>query len=157
MGYTHYFGFTEKPNLNQRGRVEYELITLMSNLPETTDTAGGYFSKYKLNLAGGNGTGKPIINNKKIFFNGLTEGKKDLSHETFSIIYDKPKSDFCKTNRKPYDFMVCLTLISLKNNIPDFYFDSDGDYYDWIPAIEFYKKHIGEIRFDIENILNSDN
>ena len=48
--------------------------------------------------------------------------------------------DFCKTARKPYDFVVCTMLLSLANHLENFEFSSDGDKDDWKPVVDFYLK-----------------
>jgi hypothetical protein len=56
-----------------------------------------------------------------IDFNG-TE-KDDLWHENFLFYFDEGGLNYTKTDRKPYDMMVMLTLLSLKRN-----FDKYGIY-----------------------------
>jgi hypothetical protein len=117
-------------------------------LPTTCPTAGGYHSE-PIKLCGGMGDGEPEFSEKQINFNG--DGEHGLDHETFRIVFDSPEWDFCKTARKPYDMVVCLCLISMKNNIPDgFEYSSDGDLDDWQPAYEFYEEHIGPVNFKLE-------
>jgi len=47
-------------------------------------------------------------------FNGV--GESD-GHESFIIDFTTINNDSTKTNRKPYDIIVCLILLSLKNHI----------------------------------------
>lgn len=61
------------------------------------------------------------------------------SHETFSLRVDQIGFDFCKTNRKPYDKAVVMTLLSLKEHFGDgVEVTSDGDLDDWETGIEAY-------------------
>jgi len=99
-------------------------------------------------ICGGMGEGKPEFSKKQIDFNG--DGDQNLDHETFRIDFKPTGFSFCKTDRKPYDMLVCLCLISLRNNIPGFSYSSDGDLEDWKPAYEFYEKHIGSGIFKLE-------
>lgn len=151
MGYTHYWSFKET-SLDEKevNQVVNELNKIIQNLPEKTDTAGGVYKENKLKLVGWNGKGKPVINTKELSFNG----NGDLGHESFYISLNKPdSSDFCKTNRKPYDLFVCCVLISLRNNINGFYFKTDGDIFDWTPAINLYEELIGDIRFNLDEVF----
>ena len=50
------------------------------------------------------------INDKLIRFNGVD----DDSHETFHFSLDKSGFNFCKTNLKPYDLVVCGCLYVAK-------------------------------------------
>lgn len=50
--------------------------------------------------------------------------------------------------------MVCITLLSLRNNVTGFTFSSDGNKNDWEPAIKYYEEHIGPIN-DKEELLNN--
>lgn len=79
-----------------------------------------------------------MINESEIWFNG--DAKKELDYETFGIKW-YPKEgkvrDFCKTARKPYDILVCFSLLALKAAFHDykvFNFSSDGDDSDWETA-----------------------
>ncbi len=126
----------------------------MKNLPKFSETAGSYYKDEPIVLCGGHGTGKPVINTKVIYFNG--DESKDLDHETFYFPFtgEDFNFNFCKTARKPYDFMVCITLLSLKNNVTGFSFSSDGDKEDWEPAVKYYEEHIGKLK-NKEEILNN--
>lgn len=80
-----------------------------------------------------------------LVFNGF----EDDSHETFFLpmgfvdetAENKPiprfvcEFNFCKTNRKPYDFVVCAVLLVVKMIAPECYeIKSDGDDDDWLPS-----------------------
>ena len=140
MGYTHYFNFKNdcapqdidnacskfkravelfKEGLKLQGnKLPYERIiynedwTVKERVQENAN----------LVLTGGDGTGDPTITDTDVIFNG------NPSCETFAICIDKPGWDFCKTNRRPYDFAVCLALLCFKEAFgDDFSFRSDGD------------------------------
>lgn len=93
----------------------------------------------KVPLAGGNGTGLAVTDKDKICFNG--RGDAD-SHETFVINRLRDDDNFCKTARKPYDIMVCATLMIVRHYIPDFKVSSDGDKdeHEWQAAIALCQK-----------------
>ncbi len=50
------------------------------------------------------------INGRLVRFNGVDEN----AHETFHFSIDKPGFNFCKTNVKPYDVVVCGCLYLAK-------------------------------------------
>lgn len=105
-------------------------------------------------IKGGVGEDEPKINQYGIWLNG--DGSKDLNHETFSIdlfetgsfnTIEKLKNEeifgFCKTAHKPYDLVVCASLMAFKHHLKrDFEISSDGslEYGEWNEAIEFYEK-----------------
>lgn len=156
MGYTHYWNYKTPTQDCQEEfkQVRKELRKVMKNLPEFSETAGGCYKDETIVLKGGDGTGKPVIDTKVIYFNG--DGSKDLDNETFYFPFrgEELNFAFCKTARKPYDFMVCITLLSLRNNVTGFSFSSDGDKEDWEPAVKYYEEHIGELK-NKEEILNN--
>lgn len=122
MGYTHYW----LPKVHTKKQWDKFTATckkLHDNLPEKTDSAGGYYDNEPLEIAGGNGDSNPIFSANMVDFNGRGE----LSHETFRIYGDPNKNswDFCKTSRKPYDLLVVACLIAAYQ-ILDFRFSSDG-------------------------------
>lgn len=125
MGYTHYWRFTENPKDLPDGEAKFEKavnlfkkgMALLPNNPETGKP---------VEIAGGNGNGKPTINSTMLCFNG----KGDESYETFRIDLDDPNGydfNFCKTAHQPYDAHVCLALRCIKQTFgKDFRFSSDG-------------------------------
>ena len=77
------------------------------------------------------------FSHKEVSFNGVG----DDSHESFAFTLDANGSEFCKTNRKPYDALVTACLI-----LADYHFNlmgiaqceqenveitTDGTYTDW--------------------------
>lgn len=105
-------------------------------------------------ICGGLGEGEPNISQTNIWLNG--DGSKDLDHETFAVdLFDigrfntieKLKNDeiwaFCKTAHKPYDLVVCASLMAIKHHLKsDFEVSSDGsiEYGEWDIAIKFYEE-----------------
>jgi len=139
MGYTHYWDFKKVPTQESIWRAVTEIEVLLNNLPEQSTSAGGYYNEHPIKICGGLGKGKPQIDTNLISFNGTEKG--DLGHETFYVDFTETSGfNFCKTARKPYDFAVCLALISLANHIEGFGFSSDGDVEDWQPVIKYYEK-----------------
>jgi len=121
------------------------------------EKAAGEINKALANLPsgvvikGGHGEGEPVVETTYIWFNG--DDSKGLSHETFGLgpfdmggfqSFEEIEKDgvfgFCKTARKPYDLMVCVSLMILKHNLgADFKISSDGGLNDWREAIDFYE------------------
>lgn len=93
----------------------------------------------------------PIFNKNVILFNGIEKFGCDI----FLFDFTEPNEFiFCKTDRKPYDIIVSLVLLSLSNNIPEFTFSSDGDLEDWAIPIYIYQKYIRKYeRIDVNNNL----
>lgn len=119
MGYTHYWHFAGKiaPKELKDGETRFaNAVKLIKVLRKEVEKRG-------VELAGGLGDGEPKINNSLVWFNG----KDKDAHETFRISIEDGESDFCKTNRKPYDVMVCLCLLAFKDAFgEDFSYTSDG-------------------------------
>jgi hypothetical protein len=64
-----------------------------------------------------------IIDDSVVRFNGVG----DDAHETF-VFSKKSGFNFCKTQRKPYDAVVCACLLTAVNIFgSDISFSSDGD------------------------------
>ena len=119
MGYTHYWNFKNKvaPKDIENGRLKWELAISKVKL------ALEYVQKKGIKIADGGGTNKPHIGKNAICFNGY--GKEMC--ETMYITYKDGGFSFCKTERKPYDLLVCLTLLAFKETFgDDFEYTSDG-------------------------------
>ena len=164
MGYTHYW--TYKPDnienteeLRKRFHAAVFIINhaykrIKKNKFIHKGQAGGACDDVPCIIRGGLGEGRPMINESEVWFNG--DGKTDMDHETFGIKwYSGSKSDgfgFCKTNRKPYDLLVCVSLIAFKeffDNPEVFTFSSDGGNEDWETAKDLYTHITGSFVGDI--------
>jgi hypothetical protein len=147
MGYTHYWTF--EPNkvqntedLRKRFRRATRCVKRFVDFMNENKS-----DVYK--ICGGLGEGKPIISETEIWFNG--DASQQLDHETFSLHWSRPNHhhghrDFCKTARKPYDLIVCFTLLLFAAIFPEaFEFSSDGGMEDeeWQRAIELYEAFTG--------------
>ncbi len=86
-----------------------------------------------------------IVNIEQIYFDKIDD--EDIFNDPFMMNFTKnDQCKYCKTNRNPkFDMMVSLILLSMVNNIKEFYFSSDGDNEDWIKAIKIYKELIGNL------------
>jgi len=141
MGYTHYWTFDRSKMTQDELKIAFkkaidEIVTLKNNLPK------------EIVIKGGQGDDEPIFNEKEIWFNGNSESDED--HETFGITLEQPEPryqggnvnfDSCKTARKPYDLLVCASLIALNKYMPKaFTYSSDGGEEDWKKPKAFYQQ-----------------
>jgi len=138
MGYTHYWTYNPNEILDTE-----ELRRKFRVAVQTIDQAHKKIKKKKYCIiCGGLGQGSPMINESEVWFNG--DAKTGTDHETFGIRWFPSGGEvkgFCKTNRKPYDILVCVSLLAFKHafNDPDvFSFSSDGDNADWEDARNLY-------------------
>jgi hypothetical protein len=138
MGYTHYW--TYQPN----NMLDTETLRRCFRVAvETINQAHKLIKKRKhCIIRGGLGKGSPMINESEVWFNG--DDKTGMSHETFGIRWFPSGGEvkgFCKTARKPYDILVCVSLLAFKHAFNDsdvFSFSSDGDNADWGDARNLY-------------------
>lgn len=148
MGYTNYF--KKAPILDK------EKFKILS---EELNTASGFIvgehssandGDEMVTLCDGVGEGSPIFTEDVIRFNG--DASQGHDHETFIIKRESQDEDirneglvfeFCKTNRKPYDIMVQLSMLRLKHHFPETKISSDGDSEDWKNGRKLYKKIFG--------------
>ena len=159
MGYTHYWNFQKNPKDVKDGSKKFakavELLKkCLAKVPAditvqdyeydwNTNTSKPVTIHLPFKLAGGNGTGEPIITDTLVCFNG--DAEKDHNHETCYLALDNDdyEFDFCKTARKPYDVAVCLTLLCFKKTFgDDFSYSSDGNEDDegWKMAHNIFNK-----------------
>jgi len=155
MGYTHYWT-PKKVSAKKFKDFSDTCKILHDNLPDKSDTAGGYHSDGKIVIGDGSGhlnlstDDKPEFSKDIVCFNGVGED----SHETFVIAHKQTDWEFCKTARKPYDLLVCACLLAAID-ILDYKITSDGDLNDWIPAMKFYNKVIEKTKADRTFIINN--
>lgn len=129
MGYTHYWDI--KSPLEQK---TFKLFT--DDVKKIINFVSNKKNKNYIRLTGIDGSeseeSNPYVNDDGVFLNGF-----DLdAHETFCIKQKDIGSDFCKTQRKPYDKVVTAILLLFKEYFPDVVLISDGTEEDW----EFGKK-----------------
>lgn len=134
MGYTHYWEFAQNPKDIKDGAKKFKKsVALLKKCIKDINVP----------LAGGMGTGKPVLTDTKVCFNGVD----DDSYETCGIVLDNPTDygfDFCKTARMPYDPVVCVTLLCFKRFFgDDFKYSSDGSSTEegWVLAQETFEKN----------------
>ncbi len=139
--YTHYFEITKRPGQVLWAQLMLDVQKLLNNLPTCEELEQlGVENDDKIILRGPMGDKKPVCNSQRISFNG--DAAKGMDHESFTLL-SKKMSDSCKTDRKPYDFAVCAVLILAYNYLPDIVLvTSDGDAYDWDPALNYVRQYI---------------
>jgi hypothetical protein len=163
LGYTQYWKYNPNEILNteelrERFRFAVDIINKAHKMIKKDKfihkgQAGGFYDDQPCIIRGGLGEGKPMINESEVWFNG--DGKTGMDHETFGIRWFPSGGEvngFCKTARKPYDILVCVSLLAFKHAFNDsdvFSFSSDGDNADWEDARNLYMditfSHIDEI------------
>jgi hypothetical protein len=152
MGYTHYWYRPEELAQDRYRLLAADIRSMLSRLPEHSTSAGSYYADSPLIIRGANGKGMPEITDTWIAFNGNDEQGQHLGHETmfFPRIYipeawEGPYAEqgmyfqFCKTARKPYDLLVCATLLAAKFHFPMIGVYIDGDSQDWAASVAWYR------------------
>lgn len=156
MGYTHYWYQRRAFTDHEWEQVCAAFNAMRAQLPEHTDTAGGYSAEFPLKLCGWNGEGKPNVDEIHIAFNGSAADNLDC--DTFFLAKDYalhageyemerfaehgPWFQFCKTQRLPYDLVVCALLLAASEIAPgwaDVSSDGDMEGEEWHPARDFLK------------------
>lgn len=152
MGYTHYFRMKSAPSQSQWGELTASLNKIVSSLPESSESAGGYYNDHMLRLvpAGSDNFDALTIDSNTIRFNGAGE----MSHESFSLSINGDEMGFCKTNRKPYDLVVCCALILAEHYAPGCWsVSTDGDAEDWIPALALVRSVLDDNSINLPKSL----
>jgi hypothetical protein len=148
MGYTHYWTYNpnEIDNTEELRKKFLQAVCWIDKAHKMIKKdkfihegqAGGYYDKKPCIIRGGLGQGKPMINESEVWFNG--DEKTGTDHETFGIRWYPSGGEergFCKTARKPYDILVCVSLLAFKHAFDNpnvFTFSSDGDNAEWEEA-----------------------
>lgn len=167
MGYSHYWKIKQNKKVNYYNfRVLWnkalaEINAMLPLLPKYSTSAGneGTPDEGEIKLAfeydlPKNTKLKPVFNESEIRFNGVGEYGCETflisTHSIGNMLWDGLENGrnggSIKTNRRPYDFVVCICLIALWNNLPKSWFTvlSDGDMEDWKPCLEFYTETTGK-------------
>lgn len=139
MGYTHYWKIRNS---------ETELFSSRWSLfIERAKTILEFAREKGILLGDGLGEEKshPEISEEGCWFNGIQEE----GHETFELSRKDTEFEFCKTERKPYDLIVCMCLLAASDVIgsSSFSFSSDGEWDDeWKEPRQAYALLFGEYR-----------
>ena len=136
MGYTHYWEF--KGHIAPKDLKDGE--NKFAKAAELIRKAYNKVTEMGIKIAGGMGDGQPRMSDHAIVFNG----KGDESYETFAIRDNDGEWNFCKTARRPYDLLVCVSLLAFKEVFgDDFSYTSDGitrEDYENRESNEYWKK-----------------
>ena len=121
MGYTHYWNFkndTAPKDIEGGADKFFKASAIIAKCVGKVRDMG-------IEICGGNGEGLPKVSDSLVLFNGSR--KKGEQHESFRIDTEDGAYNFCKTARKPYDILVCLSLLAFKWAFgEDFSYKSDG-------------------------------
>jgi len=125
MGYTHYWYYNPTKAKSGTEAAFSKALADVKNYKAILERRG-------LVVRGPMGDGLPELTSEVIAYNG--DASEGLDHESFCVEREEqaPRDGFafCKTARKPYDTLVCLSLISLFEAFGDpevFSYCSDGD------------------------------
>jgi len=142
--YTHYWqssGFTD----DQWRRITRLTDRLLANLPEHSESAGGYHADEPLRIDG------PLANDFLTVIESVQgedairfNGAEPLNLEAFDLSRGPAEFEFCKTSRKPYDLVVCGVLLVAKAVQPSLSIESDGGAVEWRPAYEWVRSVVGD-------------
>jgi len=150
MSYKQYWEW--RPFLVHRSELEQkfalaaaEIQTIYENLNEFKKYVHhGHISDYpeygvECDMCSDDGENNPIINENEIRLNGCNYSKS--TREPFIISIDKPGPSFCNTDKRPYDLLVCCSLLVFTGIFPDyvFSFSSDGEDRQWMLPIAQYQ------------------
>jgi hypothetical protein len=115
MGYTHYWNIT-------RAVTPDEMTALAADARKIIAISG-------VSIRGWDGNLDAMLGPDAISFNG--DASLDESGETFAID-ENPRSDWCKTGRRPYDTVVVACLLAAKDRLEQYIqLSSDGTNADW--------------------------
>jgi hypothetical protein len=106
MGYTHYWNHNGISTTDWRILAEYAHSLIGMASEKGINLAVKFDEPEKL----------PEINEAWIRFNGIGED----GHETFYLTREPTEFDFCKTARKPYDWVVADLLAFASHTIAGF-------------------------------------
>ena len=91
--------------------------------------------------------GDSIVEAEAVGFNGCGPGgsdEEDWGHETFLVEREGSGFQFTKTQRKPYDALVCACLLALADSAPAAWeISTDGSVESWAPGYLLAKHALG--------------
>jgi hypothetical protein len=128
MGYTVYFEQNRPFTTEEWGKIRAAVIPMFHRLKQ---------------IKGGNGEGRPIIDNSDIMFNG--DASKGEEHEGFQLSKCNSGFQFCKTARKPYDRYVKAVLCVADYYAPgalDISCDGDNEPDCWTEGVRIANQYV---------------
>ena len=164
MSYGHYFHSVSKITDSAWQAIASRLAEATHLVPEYPfgEIEGHPYegARIKSNIKGGNAV---LITTKNggivhrtdqgfetIWFNGSTFEGSDHAGDLFCVTHDPTNVlpaalNYCATDRKPYDFLVCVTLILMEHFAPGHHrIESDGGVEDWRPALRLVRDLLPE-------------
>jgi hypothetical protein len=156
MGYTHYFIQKHDAPLEQWAALLNDLRKVYDQRPAHSDSAGAYCLDQPMTICDGDGT--TLITDAEqldgyveadigscICFNGDDRDDQGMAHETFYLARECEEDNdfqFCKTARKPYDWLVVAALLLAEKHCPGCWeISSDGSEEDWAPVVTWLDAH----------------
>jgi len=141
MGYTHYWSTDAPVDPADWRKLTGSMATLWTYACTWDGQDVGKLPPAgKVALSSGDGTGYPRADKHRIEFNGNHERGED--YETFYLTPGLVDFDFCKTNHRPYDVIVCVTLLRATELFGETFrprSDGDWDSEGWRAAREMYR------------------
>ena len=139
MGYTHYYAVADLQGDMKIPEIAADVEAIIMA------------SEIQIGNWSGESGSEPILGPDEINFNAMhPENFEDFCYPpdfelNRSVLRPESKGfSFCKTARKPYDVVVCATLIAIKHHLGDYVsVSSDGDFdnaNEWGPAYDLYFK-----------------
>jgi hypothetical protein len=155
MGYTHYWYYNPAKAGEDKEASFSKAVSEIAKYKSLLESRG-------LVVRGPMGEGAAEVNAEVVAYNG--DESQGLDHESFYVERDeqRPRNGFafCKTARKPYDTLVCLSLMSLFEAFGDrevFSYCSDGDERDWEEACSIYREVNGKEPPNLDEVAPPDN
>ena len=131
MGYTHYWSVPP-------GDPRYAMV--WPGIVEDTRRIVDAVRALGVVIAGPDGHRRPILDvSRGVAFNG--DATTDLDYETFALgtpgFGGPPRTEFCKTGRRPYDLAVAAVLLRCHLLLPGvFRIGTDGDWErEWLTGV----------------------
>jgi hypothetical protein len=131
MGYTHYWSVPP-------GDPRYAMV--WPGIVQDTRRIVDAVRDIGVVIAGPDGHRRPVLDvSAGVAFNG--DATTDLDYETFALAAPgfggPPRTEFCKTGRRPYDLAVTAVLLRCRLLLPDvFLIGSDGDWDgEWLAGV----------------------
>lgn len=126
MGYTHYWRQGNKPTDEQWDSIT---STFKKAMTVALVTGKPFPIQREQDISS-----PPEIDEENIVFNGIGEA----AHETMYLERNGRDFNFCKTNRKPYDFVAMVLLVLVDHFASDCWdVSSDGVRDEWKPAVDW--------------------
>ena len=140
MGYTHTY-------IVQHPELDLKIPRIASDVAQIIEA-----SRVSIADASGKRGSKPVLGPNQISFNGTAPREAESfqfppDHERNESMGMHPGWNFCKTDRLPYDIVVCAALVAIQHHLDgNVEVQSNGhfaDQEDWQPVYRLYRKALG--------------